>query len=333
MSTNNPNNPPDDGDTEQEPRAHENEDRPPIQPENPDRPAPFDPFSATVAADGGVTRSDHYENSLHEQLQQTVSPQTTDPSPSISGQGQTHPNAESPQRPSSVKREETIPHLDESEKEYDGSLIATIETAVENLQSNWKYELNAPTNPKTLCHTVYEKETKRYQIRRQNGEYYLCIYTRPDARSTETHEFSNFQNALAGLIEAIDWGTPPSSNSQIWEYEGYGDNYSSFIEYLSRQPNTEQDAHRFTNTSANYEIQITSNYPDSQTSDPITVLTIFTQTENHQQIPLYRAELPGQQDAFNFTLALLDENISREIHAHDAHLGPVDDVPSLEEFY
>lgn len=291
-------------------QENNNPDRPPIEPGQPERPAPFDPFSTPQLPDGGTNVRDTTESLFDTAISQTTKTTTSPPTPT-------------------TKSNDTEYHTDKN------SLIGFIRRFA-SYQTTFEYMLQRDEGK--FNHIVMKDSELKTRIKNRDGEYTVDHKKKIDGNETLTsNHYNSFSEAISAMIEAIDWGSlPPGQNkAEIWEYTGFQSSYKDFEEYLTGKTNRECGDHVLRNTAAEYEIVI-ENFSDkrlhSKGENTICVITIQTvETKNNDKEILFRDRFNGQKEAFEFTLQNLDEGLSKEIALQQAPTGDESSIPTIDE--
>lgn len=291
-------------------QENSNPDRPPIEPGQPERPAPFDPFSTPQIPDGGTTVRDTTESVFDAAISKTT------------------PTTDSPATPS-------IDAGSTSQLPEDGTLIKYVRDFV-TFETDFEYVLQKETTG--FNHVVIDGNELRTRIQHTKNGFLIEHKHRIDGETVlSTNECETFDVAMASMIEAIDWGSlPPGDNTpEIWEYNGFDNNAGTFEDYLTGTTNKECGDHVFVNTAAEYEI-IVENYADKRlhadNTATICIVTIqTTEQENNVQETIFRERFNGQKEALEFIVENLDNGLSKELALQEKQTGDERSIPTITE--
>jgi hypothetical protein len=288
-------------------QKNNNPDRPPISPGQPDRPAAFDPFSTPKLPDGGTTVRDTTEAVFDVAIEQTQSTVT-------------------PQKPSV--------NPDRQQKDVDSDSLIGFLRGFITVDSTFTYDIERNNNG-VFDHYVYLNREQKGSIKHCKNGFLVSHQLQTEEKTTETQYFEAFENAIAGLIEAIDWGSlpPGETNPHIWEYTGFNKTHGSFEEYLSGNTNKECGGHELINTCAEYKIVI-ENYKDkrkrTRRNSTMCIVTIKKTTMNESEL-LFQDRFNGQKEGFEFVLENLNAGLSKQIALYEGKHGNSDVIPSTIE--
>lgn len=217
-------------------------------------------------------------------------------------------------------------------------LTTEIESVITDSSTNWHCDLKWDAAHETTTFLFRQPGgDQSFAIRERNGLYYVhhCDDGDPNLQSSEkTKEYQTFTEAISSILGALEWGTLPPREPEIWKYEGYEGN-GSFGEYLSGDDNESCGSHRFENEDASYTIRIESHAADAQSeseegqgkktdADPgsksqttVADLSVLTWEEPGAERCRYRRTFSGQRGAFNHLFDLVGNELSHTIAIND----------------
>lgn len=313
---------------------NDNESRPPVNPDNPNHPAPFDPFTATVEADGGMTVQDDTELVFEHHLQvATITTESTEqPTPTNHTQ-----NPRKNDKSQITRNNKTInnitPSYTNSTDPYrtqNTTLIQTISSIYHDTRNTWEYNI-ATKSSSTIQHIITRNNTPYAAIKQQDNKFTVGNHDLK-TENVEAIIYPSAREAFAALTELIDWGElPKGSETSIWDYTGYNGS-KSFIEYISGHDNSQCGDHIFSNTIAQYNIHIESyRTPANTNQDTVAIMTMYLNTGPHSETPIHRSVHNGQKQAFTTLFEMLSNDLSTEIRTFTGRIGDTMTLPSIAE--
>ena len=209
----------------------------------------------------------------------------------------------------------------ESEEPTTDQRTSDVVDVVGQTASRWKCYLEWDAPRKASVFRILKPNGERsLAIRERAGEFYthICEGDNPSLEhSDDVRECSSFNQAIATMLGAFEWGTLPPGNPEIWDYKGYTGE-GNFGQYLSGTDNDSCGSHYFENTKANYAITIESYAVKNQLStDSIEtyaeLAVLDTCEERGEQPVLYQRRFSGQQGAFSYLFDLLSNQLSHKL--------------------